>query len=83
MVKAAKAEWAKSLGKYDPSEIGAGIERCIRQHDKPPSLPQFIKLCFSEPKGHKALPAPKTDPDVVRNHLKNIKQNLHAPKNKH
>lgn len=65
MLAAAKAEWATALYGCHVNDINRAIEACKREYDKPPTLPEFLKLCRPEAMapyhrpGPPALPAPR------------------------
>lgn len=76
---AAKAEWARALGRYDAMVVSRAVEGCQQQYDKPPTLPEFLRLCRPVPEAHRAyraLPAPLADPQVVRAGLDEVKRLL-------
>lgn len=57
-----KRHWATELGKFKPEELKAGVAR-LKEHDWPPSLSQFEKMCKverQEPSHMLALPAPRS-----------------------
>ena len=57
-----KRHWATELGEFKSEELKAGVAR-LKEHDWPPSLSQFEKMCKverREPSHMLALPAPRS-----------------------
>ena len=72
-----KAHWALELGGYaeNPELIGHALDHM--PDDRPPTLPEFRKLCRNAPrKLPPLLPAPKADPERVSALVKSLKAKL-------
>jgi hypothetical protein len=72
-----KAHWARELGGFAdvPEVIGHALDHM--PDDRPPTLPEFRKLCCNAPrKPLPLLPAPKADPERVSALVASLKAKL-------
>lgn len=67
-----KAAWAEDLALFCWAQIAWALEQCKANHDFPPTLSMFIRLCRQAPRPEalNALPAP----DAVRDSIQRVQQ---------
>lgn len=60
-IAAAMVEWKNALVAYSVDVLKAAIDACLKYHERPPTLPQFLSRCREAKKPHipAALPAPE------------------------
>lgn len=79
LLEAAKAEWALELANRDEETLARAVEACKRQFDRPPTLPEFSRLCRPVEAAHRpfvfALPGPR-NPEVARAGLAEVRAKL-------
>lgn len=69
-----RGQWAVTLGGFrdQPERIAAALKAC-ESRDRPPNLPEFIRLCReAHPTARPRLDAPRPDPAVVREQVRRV-----------
>lgn len=76
---AVKEAWAEQLGRFQPESIRLALQGLIDSgREWPPTLPEFVEQCRLCALGRVAharaemLPAPKRDPEVMQDRLREI-----------
>ena len=78
---AARAEWAHALGDFTLDQIADGINRSTAAYERPPTLPQFKKLC-ARPKveplhvTYQPMPSVPADPARVASAIAEARKGL-------
>lgn len=87
-LEAAKLEWADSIKEFDSQVLTFAVEKIKRTQQRPPVIPVFVELCISiqksikareealraKPENHK-----RTDPQIVKSHIKEMMEKLTSP----
>lgn len=77
-----KNEWGKALNEFEERHMETAISRCRKDHNYPPTLPQFVDLCQTAKK-REVCSQPKMEvqnkvtPEVALHHLAQMKVMLH------
>jgi hypothetical protein len=75
--KAAKYVWAIALQRYDMRKVAKATNECFEVYDRPPSLPQFLKL-FKKTQlqglNSRSMPEEKKLPEMTENQRLALKQ---------
>lgn len=79
MLEAAKIEWGVSLARHDVAAVWRAVEACKGEFDKPPTLPEFLRLCRPVPDAHRpylALPCLPSSAEVAMAGLADVRARL-------
>ena len=78
MVNAHKAQWALALHPWSEEQVMAGMDRCRRCYEKPPTLPQFMNLLRTDRvhEHYKALPRPPCDKGKAKAQIEQMRDLL-------
>lgn len=76
----ARKEWGHALERFDTHMVDEAIETCLKHHEMPPTLPQFMEHCKQLSNKHKAFYQPviteRANPCIAEMNLNKIKSIL-------
>ncbi|CZI28959.1 TPA: hypothetical protein ACG3NF_002747 [Legionella pneumophila] len=87
-LEAAKLEWSDSIKEFESQVLTFAVEKIKRTQQRPPVLPVFVELCTSIQKAIKAREEAlqarpenykRTDPQIVKSHIKEMMEKLTSP----
>lgn len=83
-LESARAEWSVELAGVSPMQIAEALRICRREHDWPPTLPEFARLCRPARIDHPAhrpfvrLPRPAPNKEVAANAIAIMREVLQS-----
>jgi len=71
-------DWGMAIRSFNTVTIDRAFKRCVAEHPKCPTLPEFVAQCKASrpPEIFRALPAPKADRAKVEVGLAKMRQAL-------